>query len=222
MPALPTQNKRVVLAERPDRGPITEKTFKLETAKVENLQDGQIMVKVLYTSIVSSVSSGGVVRRQIRGHDPWGFARRIQWLWEGLRDREGRRPWIRADLQDPTMRNWLNAARSYMRPIDIGEPMRAAGIGRVVDSKSKTIAVGDLVCPSSTPHCFRTVLRYRYMGLLIGRNIGLGEMIKLSEGSESFSYLSAAPCYQSCSGGSSYSPFLARDHCVQYKDRNRY
>ena len=55
MPALPTQNKRVVLAERPDRGPITEKTFKLETAKVENLQDGQIMVKVLYTSIVSSV-----------------------------------------------------------------------------------------------------------------------------------------------------------------------
>jgi len=32
-----------------------------------------------------------------------------------------------------------------MRPIDIGEPMRAAGIGRVVDSKSKNIAVGDLV-----------------------------------------------------------------------------
>jgi NADPH-dependent curcumin reductase CurA len=43
------------------------------------------------------------------------------------------------------MRNWLNAARSYMRPIDIGEPMRAAGIGRVVDSESKNIAVGDLV-----------------------------------------------------------------------------
>lgn len=32
-----------------------------------------------------------------------------------------------------------------MRPIDIGEPMRAAGIGRVVNSKSKSIAVGDLV-----------------------------------------------------------------------------
>jgi NADPH-dependent curcumin reductase CurA len=43
------------------------------------------------------------------------------------------------------MRNWLNAARSYMRPIDIGEAMRAAGIGRVVDSKSKSIVVGDLV-----------------------------------------------------------------------------
>jgi NADPH-dependent curcumin reductase CurA len=47
--------------------------------------------------------------------------------------------------QDPTMRNWLNAARSYMRPIEIGESMRAAGIGRVVNSKSKSIAVGDLV-----------------------------------------------------------------------------
>lgn len=51
----------------------------------------------------------------------------------------------RANSKDPTMRNWLNAARSYMRPIEIGEPMRAAGIGRVVNSKSKNIAVGDLV-----------------------------------------------------------------------------
>jgi NADPH-dependent curcumin reductase CurA len=43
------------------------------------------------------------------------------------------------------MRNWLNAARSYMRPIEIGEPMRAAGIGRVVASKSKIFVPGDLV-----------------------------------------------------------------------------
>jgi NADPH-dependent curcumin reductase CurA len=53
MPSLPTQNRRVVLAERPDRGPITEKTFNLETAKIGDLEDGQILVKVLYTSIVS-------------------------------------------------------------------------------------------------------------------------------------------------------------------------
>lgn len=43
------------------------------------------------------------------------------------------------------MRNWLNAARSYMRPIDIGEAMRAAGIGRVIASKSKKVVPGDLV-----------------------------------------------------------------------------
>lgn len=54
MPDLPTQNRRVVLAERPNRGPITEKTFNLETAKIEALKDGQIQVKVLYTSIVSA------------------------------------------------------------------------------------------------------------------------------------------------------------------------
>ena len=54
MPSLPTQNRRVVLAERPDRGPITEKTFHLENAKIGDLEDGQILVKVLYTSIVSS------------------------------------------------------------------------------------------------------------------------------------------------------------------------
>jgi NADPH-dependent curcumin reductase CurA len=55
MPSLPTQNRRVVLAERPNRGPITEKTFKLESAKIGDLEDGQILVKVLYTSIVSLV-----------------------------------------------------------------------------------------------------------------------------------------------------------------------
>jgi NADPH-dependent curcumin reductase CurA len=76
------------------------------------------------------------------------------------------------------MRNWLNAARSYMRPIDIGEPMRAAGIGRVVDSKSKNIAVGDLVSHSLGVEEKECTLRDRFMGLLIGRNIGLGVMIK--------------------------------------------
>lgn len=54
MPDLPTENKRVVLAERPDRGPITSKTFKFETSKLDTgLGEGQILVKVLYTSIVS-------------------------------------------------------------------------------------------------------------------------------------------------------------------------
>ena len=86
----------------------------------------------------------------------------------------------RANSKDPTMRNWLNAARSYMRPIEIGEPMRAAGIGRVVNSKSKSIAVGDLVrkIPSSLFLAEKLILMGRYMELLIGRNIGLGVMIK--------------------------------------------
>jgi NADPH-dependent curcumin reductase CurA len=66
MPDLPTVNKRVVLAERPDRGPITSKTFKFETSKLDTgLGEGQILVKVLYTSIVSlSLISVAVVERK--------------------------------------------------------------------------------------------------------------------------------------------------------------
>ena len=56
MPVLPKENRRVVLAERPNRGPITDKTFKLESAPVPELKDGQILVKVSYTSIVSPFS----------------------------------------------------------------------------------------------------------------------------------------------------------------------
>ena len=33
---------------------------------------------------------------------------------------------------DPAMRTWMNAGRSYVPPVEIGEVMRALGIGRVV------------------------------------------------------------------------------------------
>jgi NADPH-dependent curcumin reductase len=36
---------------------------------------------------------------------------------------------------DPAMRSWMNAGRSYVPPVEIGEVMRAAGIGRVIDSR---------------------------------------------------------------------------------------
>ncbi len=46
---------------------------------------------------------------------------------------------------DPAMRGWMNAGRSYIPPVDIGEVMRAAGIGRVIDSNHPGHAVGDHV-----------------------------------------------------------------------------
>jgi NADPH-dependent curcumin reductase len=46
---------------------------------------------------------------------------------------------------DPAMRGWLNEARSYIRPVAIGEVMRAQGVGRVVRSQDPSLAVGDLV-----------------------------------------------------------------------------
>ncbi|MFS2137879.1 NADP-dependent oxidoreductase [Duganella sp. Dugasp56] len=46
---------------------------------------------------------------------------------------------------DPAMRGWMNDAKSYIRPVGIGEVMRAGGIGVVVESKSSRFAVGDYV-----------------------------------------------------------------------------
>jgi NADPH-dependent curcumin reductase CurA len=46
---------------------------------------------------------------------------------------------------DPAMRGWMNEGKSYIRPVAIGEVMRAGGVGVVVASKSDKFAVGDAV-----------------------------------------------------------------------------
>jgi NADPH-dependent curcumin reductase CurA len=46
---------------------------------------------------------------------------------------------------DPAMRGWMNEGKSYIRPVAIGEVMRASGIGKVVASRSSRFAVGDTV-----------------------------------------------------------------------------
>lgn len=46
---------------------------------------------------------------------------------------------------DPAQRGWLNDVASYVPPVAIGEPMRAFGVGQVVDSRSDDYAAGQLV-----------------------------------------------------------------------------
>ena len=46
---------------------------------------------------------------------------------------------------DPAMRSWMNAGRSYVPPVQVGEVMRAAGIGRVIDSRHPDFQVGEHV-----------------------------------------------------------------------------
>ncbi|HEX6352647.1 NADP-dependent oxidoreductase [Actinophytocola sp.] len=46
---------------------------------------------------------------------------------------------------DPAMRGWMNAARSYIPPVEIGAVMRAAAIGRVERSNHPDFPVGDHV-----------------------------------------------------------------------------
>jgi NADPH-dependent curcumin reductase CurA len=43
---------------------------------------------------------------------------------------------------DPAMRGWMNEGKSYIRPVEIGEVMRAGAIGKVVESKHPRFAVG--------------------------------------------------------------------------------
>lgn len=46
---------------------------------------------------------------------------------------------------DPTIRNWMNEADSYMPAIKIGEVMRGGGAGIVVESRTPQYAAGDIV-----------------------------------------------------------------------------
>jgi len=46
---------------------------------------------------------------------------------------------------DPAMRGWMNEGKSYIRPVELGEVMRAGGVGRVVASRSPKFAAGDVV-----------------------------------------------------------------------------
>jgi NADPH-dependent curcumin reductase CurA len=46
---------------------------------------------------------------------------------------------------DPAMRGWMNARRSYIRPVEVGGVMRAAAIGQVVLSRHHQFHIGDTV-----------------------------------------------------------------------------
>jgi hypothetical protein len=46
---------------------------------------------------------------------------------------------------DPTIRGWMNDAPGYMPPIALGDPVRAGGIGEVVESRNPDYRVGALV-----------------------------------------------------------------------------
>jgi len=46
---------------------------------------------------------------------------------------------------DPAMRGWMNAGRSYIPPVELGEVMRAGGAGTVVESNHPAYRAGDKV-----------------------------------------------------------------------------
>jgi NADPH-dependent curcumin reductase CurA len=44
---------------------------------------------------------------------------------------------------DPAMRGWIRDAKSYLPPVQVGDVMRAASVGKVIASKNSNIQVGD-------------------------------------------------------------------------------
>src|SRR5947209_10704125 len=89
-------NHQIRLAARPSGLP-TPASWSATEEPMLSAGDGQVVVKVLYTSL------------------------------------------------DPAMRGWMNEGKSYIKPVGIGEVMRAGGAGRVIASKNPRFAVGDHV-----------------------------------------------------------------------------
>jgi hypothetical protein len=46
---------------------------------------------------------------------------------------------------DPAMRGWLNDARSYIKPVNVGDVMRAGTVGKIIKSKNKYFKEGEYV-----------------------------------------------------------------------------
>ncbi|MET0535413.1 MAG: NADP-dependent oxidoreductase [Steroidobacter sp.] len=46
---------------------------------------------------------------------------------------------------DPAMRGWMNEGKSYIAPVQLGEVMRAGGVGKVIESNHPKYKVGDYV-----------------------------------------------------------------------------
>lgn len=49
---------------------------------------------------------------------------------------------------DPAMRGWMNEGKSYIAPVQIGAVMRAAGVGKVIESRHPGFRAGDHVSGS--------------------------------------------------------------------------
>lgn len=64
-----------------------------------------------------------------------------------LRDAEDGEVRIKVDCisLDPAMRGWMNEGKSYIKPVGIGEVMRAGAAGTVIDSRHADFQPGDAV-----------------------------------------------------------------------------
>ncbi len=94
--------------------------------------------------------SANLVNHQVRlAARPSGLPTRGDWssTEEAVQDPVEGQVLVRVEFLslDPAMRGWMNEGKSYIRPVAIGEVMRAGGAGTVLASKHPAFAVGDPV-----------------------------------------------------------------------------
>jgi NADPH-dependent curcumin reductase CurA len=80
---------------------------------------------------------------------PMGLPKRTDWDYVEEPAREPGANEVLVKVQylslDPAMRGWMNEGRSYVPPVQIGEVMRAGGVGQVVASNHPSFTEGDTV-----------------------------------------------------------------------------
>jgi NADPH-dependent curcumin reductase CurA len=91
-----------------------------------------------------------IINRQFRlAARPVGMPRRSDW---SLTDLPVKQPGpgeflvkVMLISLDPAMRGWMNEGRSYVRPVELGEVMRALALGQVIASQHPGFAAGEYV-----------------------------------------------------------------------------
>ncbi len=80
---------------------------------------------------------------------PVGLAKRSDFTYEEVPVAELKDGELLVKIQyislDPAMRGWMNAGKSYIPPVEIGDIMRAGTVGEVVASRHPQFQVGDCV-----------------------------------------------------------------------------
>ena len=80
---------------------------------------------------------------------PVGMVKRSDWSYEELPAADPKEGELLVKVQyislDPAMRGWMNAGRSYIRPVEIGEIMRAGAVGEVIASRNPQFKEGECV-----------------------------------------------------------------------------
>jgi len=80
---------------------------------------------------------------------PVGMAKRSDWSYHEEPAPEPKDGEVLVKIEyislDPAMRGWMNEGKSYIRPVAIGEVMRAGTVGEIIASKHPGFAVGEHV-----------------------------------------------------------------------------